>query len=353
MNEQPANSGGNTESGERGAVSFNDAAIRRFLLCRMNADERTRFEESLFTDNAMDARVRQAECELTDDYAFGRLSAEERELFAKNFIVTTERKQKLAVSQALQRHLAPSAAAKKNTAAIENAAAKTAALENAAATENNVSWRERLRGLFDFKRPALAFAASLAVIVVVGGLIWFIARNVRERHEPLIARQAPSPQPTPQTSPQPVTSPTPDAFPTPSPNATPNPTPKPTPSPVELSPPRPTIASFMLLPGALRDGGEMSRITIPKGERDIVRLQLPLESNEAGAYEVELLTAEGQSISTARKLKASATKSQAQVTFDVPARLLKVGDYQVKLSRIAADGSVENVGRYYFRALFK
>jgi hypothetical protein len=343
MNEQPANSNGNDASGERGAASFSDEAIRRFLLCLMNADERTRFEESLFTDSAMDARVRQAECELTDDYAFNRLSAEERALFAKNFIVTAERKQKLAVSQALRRHLAPQAAAKKNTAAIENTPA----------IENTLNWRERLLGLFDFTRPALAFAASLSVIVFVGGLIWFIARNVREHNEPLIVRQLPSPQPAPQTSPQVVASPTPNSTPTPSTNPTQNSSPKTTPTPAELSPPRATIASFTLLPGALRDGGEMSRITLPKGERDIVRLQLSLETNEAGAYQAEVLTAEGQSISTVRKLKASATKLQAQVIFDVPARLLKVGDYQVKLTHIAAAGGVENVGRYYFRALSK
>lgn len=329
MNERQTNSG---DRDNTGAASLSDETIRRFLLCRLSDDERAQVEERLFVDDVMEERVRLAECELTDDFAFNRLSAEEREFFVKKFIVTNARRQKLAVSQALQSHFSsPPVNAKENVAAIEP----------------GLGWRERFLGLFDFKRPALSFAASLAALILVAGVIWIVSRNLRESGEPVIARLDPSPAPTPQTSPQIVTSPTPNVDP----NPTPNPTPKLTPTPVAPPPPRAAVASFVLLPGALRDGGEMSRVTLPKGARDTVRLQLALEANEPGAYRAELLTAEGKPVMTSRGLKASGATSGAKIVFDVPARSLQVGDYQVKLSRNTAGGSIEVVGRYYFRAL--
>lgn len=329
MSERQTNSG---DRGNTGAASLSDETIRRFLLCRLSEDERAQVEERLFVDDEMEGRVRLAECELTDDFAFGRLSAEEREFFVSKFIVTDARRQKLAVSQALRSHFSsPPVGAKKNVAVIEP----------------GLSWRERFLGLFDFKRPALSFAASLAALILVAGVIWVVSRNVRENGEPVIAGLDPTPAPTPQTSPQIVTSPTPNVDPTP----TPNPTPKLTPTPVAPTPPRAAVASFALLPGALRDGGEMSRVTLPKGARDTVRLHLALEANEPGTYRAELLTAEGRPVTTSRGLKATGTASGVKVVFDIPARSLQVGDYQVKLSRDAGGGSTEVVGRYYFRAL--
>jgi hypothetical protein len=54
----------------------------------------------------------------------------------------------------------------------------------------------------------------------------------------------------------------------------------------------------------------------------------------------------------APELRASSSNLQAKVVLDVPARLLKVGDYKITLSR-TPDGSVKDVGRYYFSALEK
>ncbi len=318
--------------GKHESASVSDETIRLFLLCRLSGDERTRFEERLFVDDTLEERVRLAECEIVDDYAFGRLSAEERELFTGKFMRTTERKQKLLVSRALRNYPSSPATYKKNTAAIEN----------------NRPRREKTLRLFGFNRPALAFAVSFGALVLLVGLVWFIARRTRERSEPSLVRQEALPQSSPQISPQSATTPTPG----PDSTTSPTPTPKATPSPVEPSS-APVMATAVLMPGALRESGKMARITLPKGERDTVRLQLALESNAPGTYRAELLTAEGQPISIAGKLKASDTNGAAKVVFDVPARRLKAGDYQVKLSRQAAGGSIESVGRYYFRALQK
>lgn len=313
--------------GKHEPASVSNETIRLFLLCRLNEDERLRFEESLFIDDELEERVRMAEYEIADDYAFERLSAEEQKLVAEKFIVTAERKQKLEVSQALRDYSASPAVNKKNLAEIEN----------------NPPRHRKFLGLFGFNRPALAFAVSFGALVLLVGIVWFITRSARERDEPAIVRQETLPTPTPQISPQSASTPTPGHD-----IATPPP-PKTTTPPAE--PAQATmIASAVLMPGALRDGGNMARITLPKGKRDIVRLQLTLESHGAGTYRAELLSAEGQSILTAGKLKASNTNATARVVFDVPARSLKAGDYQIKLSR-NANGQLESVGRYYLRAL--
>lgn len=311
--------------GKRESASVSDETIRLFLLCQLNENERNGFEARLLIDDELEERVRLTECEIADDYAFGHLSAEEREFFTQKFMVTAERKQKLEVSQALRHYSSSHTVNKKNLPELES----------------NLTWRERISGLFGLNRPALAFAVSFGALVLIIGIVWFITRSARERDEPAIVRQDTLPTPKPQTA----------ATQTPVPGltTTPSPAQKTTPPPIEPAPAA-LVATAVLLPGALRDGGEMARITLPEGERDIVRLQLTLEANEAGTYRAELLTAEGQPISIAGKLKASHTNGAARVVFDVPARRLKAGDYQVKLSR-QTSGQLESVGRYYFRAL--
>ena len=68
----------NVTSNDGGSRPFSDETIRRFLLGGLSASERPLFEQRLITDDDLDARVRLAELELADDYAFERLSAPER-----------------------------------------------------------------------------------------------------------------------------------------------------------------------------------------------------------------------------------------------------------------------------------
>ncbi|HVS20723.1 MAG TPA: hypothetical protein VHD88_02680, partial [Pyrinomonadaceae bacterium] len=79
----------------------------------------------------------------------------------------------------------------------------------------------------------------------------------------------------------------------------------------------------------------------------IVRLQLALKPNQTGIYRAELLTIDDQSIFSAQSLQSADTDG-SKVDFDIPAALLKTGDYHVKLSR-ADGGSKGSVASYYFR----
>jgi hypothetical protein len=90
----------------------------------------------------------------------------------------------------------------------------------------------------------------------------------------------------------------------------------------------------------------MPALSLPKGDQDVMRLQLALKPDQTGPYRAELVTIEGSPVFSAEALNPA--DSRAGIDFDVPARLLKAGDYQVKLSRVDG-GSKGSVASYYFR----
>jgi hypothetical protein len=299
--------------------------IRSFLLGKLTSNEQARLAESLFTDQAFEEQVRLAECELADDYAFQRLSAAERELFEKNFLVTGERQRQLTVSTALRSHLA-------TKAALDERQRSRAAV--------SVSGREKLSSWLGFNRPALAYVFALILLVVFGSVVWRAVKNRRARQQNIarqeqIAKQHPASTVTPESNHVNQPSPAPEQTHTP----------KPTPPPAGPS----VLATVQLQPSATHDSGQMSRITLP-GEPlsdSIVRLELVLEAVEPGSYSAELLNVEGVSVYSVQQLSSSVAGSRALMVFEVPARLLKSGDYQVKLNIVG--GAVTSGRQYYFR----
>src|SRR5437868_4553020 len=81
---------------------FSGETIRRFLLGHLSELEQPLFERELFTDAGLGARVRLAEIDLADDYAFERLSVADRILFEERFLVTSKRRRELNVSLGLR-----------------------------------------------------------------------------------------------------------------------------------------------------------------------------------------------------------------------------------------------------------
>ena len=157
------------------SAKYSDETIRSFLLGQLAADNQTFFEQRLFTDDDFESRVRLAELALTDDYARDRLSRQERDRFHKTYLVTTERKQIIGVSQALHdRFRSPNIA--------------------------RISLTQRLRAAFDVSQPAWRYAFAALILLLVFATVW---RGIKE------------PQIVQQIIPKPVT---------PKPTATPAPT---------------------------------------------------------------------------------------------------------------------------------
>ena len=89
--------------------------IRRYLLDDATQDERRRVEVRLLEDDDYGEWLLLIEDELIDDYARGALPARESGLFARNFLVTPQRRQGLAVAREMTK-----CAAAKDTATVDS-----------------------------------------------------------------------------------------------------------------------------------------------------------------------------------------------------------------------------------------
>jgi hypothetical protein len=296
-------------------VEFSDEAIRRFLLGRLRAPEQVAFERQLFSDPRLDSRVRLAELDLADDYTYLRLSAGERERFEEKFLVSANRRRKVEVSIALRDRFASASVGEKKSAFIA-----------------------RLRTLFHLRRPFWRLAFGLAILVILFGAAWLVIKEPRivERITNKIIPRRSSPRSAPQEVHHPANTSSPEHQITPAP--------MPVHDPMSSS-----LVSIALQPVVSSDSGNMPSLALPKGEPGIVRLQLALIPKQPGTYRAELLAADGKTVFSAESIRAPKSGS-AQIDFDVPARLLKSGDYQIGLARDNA-GIKEDLGRYYFRVL--
>lgn len=294
---------------------FPDEMIRRFLLGDLNATERPVFEQRLLVDDALAARVRLAELELADDYAYRQLSSAERELITEKFLLSADRERKVRVSRSLRDHFAPAPIASIGSSAYFN----------------------KLRSVFDRAQPAWRFAFAAVIFILLIGTVWVVVKKepgIKEAlTHPFRKHSSSSTEPTVSHHPTNVSAPEHQTSPSPMPVH-------------DQTAASPLIVSVALLPMASSPGDATPWISLPKGDEDIARLQLAVKPDQLGPYRAELLTSEGQPVLSGELIKAP--DNGAQVNFDVPARLLKSGDYQIRLSRDNA-GANENLGSYYFR----
>ena len=301
---------------DNSSPELSDDAIRRFLFGRLSAAEQAMVEERLFTDEGLEARVHLAEFDLADEYALERLNATDRDAFEEKFLVSAERQRQLRVSIALRERFASATAPAPKLA--------------------KASVRERVRIPFGFNHLVWRLGFGLAALIVLVAVAWLVLKEPHLRRSvspPPIAKSSPSPGSKGETAHGPGPTSPPEHHLTPSP------------MPAHEPAASPAILSVELFSSASRD--QMPSIDLPKGEPDIVRLQLALKSSRTGSYRADLLTVENQNIFSSQALQSVETDA-GKVDFDVPAALLKIGDYQVNLRR-ADEGSKKTVASYYFR----
>jgi hypothetical protein len=291
---------------KNGSREVSDETIRRFLLGCLDDSERPVFEERFFSDEALDRRVRLAELGLADDYAYGRLSDAERALFEEKFLVSADRRRQIEVSNILRERFASAPALK-------------------------TTFVERLQALPAFSRPVWRYAFGLVILLLMLGSAWLVIKEPRftERIVNRIAPRRSSQRSAPQDIHHPINSSTPE-------HST-------TPSPMPVHEQVPPSAAFVT---AASSGNNVPSVTRPKGEQDVVRVQFAVRLDPAVTYRAELFAADGQSVFSIETLKV--VNDKAQVGIDVPARVLKRGSYQIRVSRNQA-GTKEDVGSFYFR----
>lgn len=299
-------------SGTGALTSLSDEAIQRCLLGVALPAEQASFEERLLVDDDFEKRVRLAEFELADDFTFERLDAVDRELFAKNFLVTEERGRKVAVSKALRRTLSTSA----NRSSVKSPTSPASKL-----------WPGlKSPALFLLNSPAARVAIASFALLLLGAFIWLVWKSPRVQPPEVVKRQAtPSPGRESHHPPSSQTSPTPT-----------------TPSSI-------TPISILILEFDGKTEDKQIELAPTPTETDIVRLELVLVSHQTATYEAELLSAAGDRIANIADVKPVFENEHALVVWDVPAQHLKPGDYRIELRRVVAEGKTQYGGRYSFR----
>jgi hypothetical protein len=298
----------NTQDPEKNrSREFSDDTIRRFLLGDVNAEERPLFERGLFTASGLDARVSLVEFELADDYARGRLSSSQRTLFEERFLLTSDRKQKLQVSRVLRDRFSPAqpVAPRQLTAA------------------------QKLKNLLGLDRPVWRIAFGAMILLLLLGTAWLLIKEPRIVHRVkngiIPRRSAPANEARPANHP--------------SNTGLAEHTVSPSPMPVH------DRAAIVIRPAGSPETIAASTVDLPKSD-DVVKLRLVLRPDQTGPYRADVQTIEGRSIFSADALQP--VESGTEIDIEVPSRVLRIGDYRVKLSH-GPEASRSNSLSYYFR----
>ena len=285
--------------------AYSDETIRRFLLGALSGTEQASFEQSLFTNDELEERVRLAELELSDDYAAGRLSTPERDLFEAGFLLTADRQQQLNVSRAMQ---------------------QTLSFQSPARVDQSVM--ARVVNVFDLRRHAWKYAfAALILMLLLGAAILVTKQRLRitQRH----------------TSPTPVT-PKPSATVVPQPaHHAPN---SGSPSHTEQPPALPLHEG--LTPSVvLNSNTPLEAAPLIRTSGEVVTIELRLDAPLADFYDVKVMTTAGESVFITNGIKRTESET---LGVSVPGSAIESGDFQIVLLRADGD-SQPNAGTYFFR----
>jgi hypothetical protein len=99
----------------------------------------------------------------------------------------------------------------------------------------------------------------------------------------------------------------------------------------------------------VREGGEMKKISIPRGI-ETVQLKLQLPAVNYAAYRAVLLASESSYGWSRENLQPETLGGEKFLSMDLPSESLKRDDYQIKVSG-SQGGNYEEIGRYRFRVV--
>lgn len=342
-----------------------EQAIRRYLLDELPPEERQRLEERLLDDgDDFFERVQIAEAELTDDYVTSDLSEDERARFGELSLSTPERYEQLWFTTLLRDHFAADTPLKKTVKGE---------------VRPPPSWLEKLSLSLGFGRPAVGFALACGLILALGvaALLGLRAGQLSRRLDRLQAQQPPAPvnadalarlrQQLEEESvrresaaqelsrererraglEQEVARLREDSR---RETAARLQTERAARRPTQQTQrgPAGTVLGLVLTSGGVRESGELKTLTLTP-EAATVRLRLDVGADDYKSFRAALQDADGKSLLTKDALRPKPTRAGLVVVFDVPARLLGVGDFRVQLSGVTGGGATEEAATYNFR----
>jgi hypothetical protein len=283
---------------------FSDGTIRQFLLAQLSRGEQSAFERALVMNPQLEQRARLAEIALIDDYVLNRLKASDRDVFQKEFLVTTARRRKLEVSNALR---------------------QTFAVENVPQPVRSSSV-QRL-----FVWPTFAWRIAFAIVVLI---VLFASAMVIRREPQIVKRIIPK-----SLRPATVVAPTPAAAHHPANSAD-------SPDHRDETPQLPaheaSPQTMVLLAVSLPDNAPI--VSLANDASKAVRLELMLDRKGSATFSAVVSTSSGEVVYEVREISV---QDRDRLDFEVPIERLKPGVFQISLTRINDEASA--VGTYYFR----
>jgi len=316
----------------------NHELIVQYLLGELSEQEKMLLEQQYFDDDDFFEELLVVEGELIDAYVRDELSGRERERFEAHFLASPRQRQRVALARAL----------------VEYVTESSAPVSPAADSRKPVTWWQYLLDILGNKNWTImpAFAAAVLVILVVGSLLIIQTLRLRNRVEQVQTERAELLRREQELQRQLAEQGTlneqlADEL-------------QRERSQRELleqelaKPQRSALSAvtFVLTPDLVRGADEPKKLTIPQ-RADFVRMQLYLDGDDYKSYRAVLETVEGNKVWSSGSLKARPNNSGKVVTLGLPASLFVRGDYILTLSGVKADGSLENVGEYYFNVVKK
>jgi hypothetical protein len=101
-------------------ISDDESRVRSYLLKLASEEELDQIEDAFLSTSEHSALISDAENRLISDYVQGQLSAEQEEAFQRNYAVTAERREQLAIARSLITMVPQQAGARSATSAISH-----------------------------------------------------------------------------------------------------------------------------------------------------------------------------------------------------------------------------------------
>ena len=272
--------------------SKQETVIRRYLLGKLNDDDREQLEQRLITDRDYMEEVLMVEEELLEDYVSGKLPESDRDPFAKNYLSAPRQKQKLRIARALDKYVSQ----------------KVAATPKVVSTQ---SWVQRLVQTLRLRSGLMQLSWAVLVLAVLVGT-WWIVRNWRSANElqaELMRLNGPG-------------------------------------SVLEVGPTRPTTLS----PLSLRDPARFPVVTLTD-QAQVAQLQIPYETVANSTYRATLKDSAGQTVAQIPNVTTREIGNARTIVLQFPAKLFQSGDYNVTVTEINSAGQAHDVGDYSFRVV--
>lgn len=334
--------------------TFSEDRLVRYLLGDLAEDEQVEIEARAFQDQHCLRSIEAAESDLIDAYVRGELSERERRQFEGRFFASAERRRKVEFARALAR-VAPEFAAS-NQAAQTTGATVTAT--------SRPAWRDALKAFLAQLNPLTKYGLAAAALLVLLGGAWLVAESVRLRGQLAALRAAEQSREREQQALQQQIA---DEQARREAMA------------AELQrerderersqqlagdlqrqveestrhPSPPAVAALVLWPGISRSNGARPKLTLA-GSAQSARLEVRVEPEDVyRSFRAELRTQAGAQVWSQSGLPLRRVRAGRAVILNLPARLLRAGDYELLLKGVTAEGTTEEIAYHYFEVVRK